>query len=116
MPALAPDDLNLSDYVTILRGHSERCPLGCCQNEVGERFKGVPLVVVAIDLPYILAAVPIGLGTVVLDSRLVELKRVSPAYMQTFKAMNSVVASPEGPSTVHRRRDSGNEETECSGR
>lgn len=88
---LPPDDINVADVVTVLSGRPLECPCGC--GTVMERsagHKGIPLCVVAVDLPYLMTR-PVFPGgpVVIVDIREVDLKRCSESYWKAFAGVGS---------------------------
>jgi len=82
------ENLHVGDSITILRGNVvHTCPMGCCQSERYEDFKGLPLIVLAINAPYVVAANVIGQGGKVLDSRHCELTKCTNEYVDAFRLM-----------------------------
>jgi hypothetical protein len=79
MTILRPDDLAPGILITVLNG--DTCEAGCC--ETYKQFKGVPMCVLAIQLPYIVCGLP---GQIVahLDVRECDLMRVELAYAGCF--------------------------------
>ena len=89
MKLTAPDDLRIGDRITVLRG---RKPdgwqgYGGPQPENYSNFKGIPLQVLGLDLPYLVCGIiqPQPPGThiqkTIVDVREAELGRISQDYM-----------------------------------
>lgn len=85
---LYPDDLAPGQFCTVHRGHRVNCPCGCGGRgpEPYERIKGVPLAVLAVNLPYVITAIVQGQAAVnvILDVRECDLCAVSDAYVKAF--------------------------------
>lgn len=86
---LHPDDLTLGQFVTVLNGPNLVISYVCdddgdtlsCQRAVDHSLEGVPLSVLAIDLPYVVVARLNGPGRRVVDVRETELKRITLEYV-----------------------------------
>jgi len=91
---LRPDDFELGMLVTVLDG--DCCPEGCC--EAYKPLKGVPLVILDVNLPYIVCGLPRGMCTH-LDVRDCDLMRVQDSYAKYFGIVRQppAEAAPEGP-------------------
>jgi hypothetical protein len=76
---LAVDDLDPGNLITVLDG--DCCEAGCC--EVYQQFKGVPMVVLGLNLPYIVCGLSGGL-TAHIDTRTCDLMRVDQTYAGFF--------------------------------
>lgn len=80
------DDISIADIVTVHSAKPVECPCGCGHVVRGEpSFKGVPLCVMGIELPY-LATRPVlpGGRLVIVDVREVELMRCGDGYWKVF--------------------------------
>lgn len=89
------ETINVGDVVTVLNGKKQRCPAGCCVvGEAYEDCKGLPLVVMAVDWPYIITAHLATPGGRVIDARRVKLTKCSGDYVAGFKTMLGVHAKP----------------------
>lgn len=81
------DDISIADIVTVHSAKPVECPCGCGHTLSREAsYKGVPLCVMGIELPYIVTrpTVPGRSPVVIVDVREVELMRCSAAYWQAF--------------------------------
>lgn len=80
------EDINIGDFVTVLRGQKLSCPVGCCEQDSHQEVKGIPFMVTAIQVPYVMCALWYG-GGKVFDTRECELMAVSQGYFDSFKQM-----------------------------
>lgn len=76
---LRADDFNLGMFLTVLNGDS--CEAGCCERY--QQLKGVPLMLLEVNLPYIVCGLPGG-PCVPIDVRECDLIRVSESYAGRF--------------------------------
>lgn len=92
-------DYKPGDSITILSGRKVTCEGGC--HVLGEsyaEFKGVPLVVLSVDWPYIACSFPVGNGGKVIDARDCELTRCSDEYVNAFRLIYGVkIAATPSP-------------------
>jgi hypothetical protein len=94
------DDLKSGDWITVHTGLVQRCPCGCdaaIGHEAYEQFKGLPLAVLGIQLPYVCAAISSG-QRVVLDTRACRLMRVEGQYLKAF-GVGKLAAGAAAPAT-----------------
>lgn len=84
---LAPDDLTPGQMLTVLRGRQHTCPCGCGGTgpDSYRQLKGVPLVVLSVNLPYLIGGMVHGQVNVVIDVRECELCAVSDGYVEAFR-------------------------------
>jgi len=83
---LQADDFEIGMAITVLNGAC--CEAGCCERY--QQLKGVPLLILEVDLPYIVCGVAGGHFTHI-DVRDCELKRVKDSYAALF----GVVRAPK---------------------
>ena len=91
------DDLHPGQWVTVLRG-APGCFVPECPCECYQHLKGIPLGIVAVELPYVLCR-GVGIpGAVVIDTRDCELMRVRETYAAISAALiGAVQVPPEKP-------------------
>lgn len=86
---LAADDINVGDFVTVLNGEmvpTAVTPFGELRRELHYDLKGVPLAVVAVDIPYLMVAI-VPCGSIrLLDVREAEFMRCRETYVRDFQA------------------------------
>ena len=86
---LQPDDLHIGAFVTVLNGPhlaisyvvDDDGDTLSCQRAVDHSLEGVPLTIVAIDLPYVVVASLAGPGRRVVDVRAADFKRITTDYI-----------------------------------
>lgn len=92
---LPADDINVGDFVTVLNGEmvpTAVTPYGELRREMHYDLKGVPLAVVAVDIPYVMVAIlPCG-TTRLMDVREAEFMRCKESYISNFQAHMKHVA------------------------
>ena len=84
--SLQADDIEVGQHVIILAGEIVHVcsPVGCHEQELYDDLKGVPLAVLAIELPFMLVAtIPFGASRLI-DTRDVELMRCSQKWVTEF--------------------------------
>lgn len=84
---LAPDDISIADVVTVHSAKPVECPCGCGHQLRGEAsYKGIPLAVMAIELPCLVTRPTVAGETrvVIVNVREVELMRCKDSYWQAF--------------------------------
>lgn len=83
---LQPDDISIADVITVHSAKPVECPCGCGHTLRGEAsYKGIPLCVMAIELPYLVTRPTVaGDRVVIVDIRDVELMRCSDSYWKAF--------------------------------
>lgn len=83
---ITADDLTTGMFVSIHQGREQLCPCGCGSGgEMYGKFKGLPLAVNGISLPYVACSVvPVGM-MVVVDIRECELCRLDESYVKAFQ-------------------------------
>lgn len=90
---LPADDINVGD-VTVLNGEmipTAITPFGELRREMHYDLKGVPLAVVAVDIPYLMVAI-LPCGTIrLLDVREAEFMRCKETYVRDFQAHMKLV-------------------------
>lgn len=85
---LPADDINVGDFVTVLNGvmvPSAVTPYGELRRELHYDLKGVPLAVVAVDIPYVMVAIVPSGSLRLLDVREAEFMRCSDTYAREFR-------------------------------
>lgn len=86
---LRPDDYSVGQFVTVLNGpdlaHSYVVDADgdtySCQRSIDHSLEGVPLSILAIDLPYVVVASLAGPGRRVVDVRETDLKKITLEYV-----------------------------------
>lgn len=76
---LRPDDFDLGMFLSVLNG--DCCEAGCCERY--RQLKGMPLMLMDVNLPYIVCQLPGGV-CVPIDVRECDLVRVSESYAGWF--------------------------------
>lgn len=85
---LQPDDFEIGMAITVLNG--DCCEAGCCERY--QQLKGIPMLILEVDLPYIVVGIAGGHFTHI-DVRDCDLKRVTHSYAKLF----GVVRAPQEP-------------------
>ena len=109
---LQPDDLHIGAFVTVLNGPHLVVGYVCdddgdtlsCQRAVDHSLEGLPLTIVAIDLPYVVVASLAGPGRRVVDVRETDLMKISTAYVEALlPQLEAVTGQCPCPVCVARR-------------
>lgn len=82
---LPADDINVGDFVTVLNGQTIPTgftPFGELRRELHYDLKGVPLAVIAVDIPYLMVAIVPGGSLRLLDVREAEFMRCKETYVR----------------------------------
>jgi len=93
---LKPDDLEPGLFCTVHRGRPQVCPCGCGGSgpEPYERLKGMPLMVKAINLPYVAAVLVPASALVIVDVREAELCTINEDYLAAFRPGQAGIPAP----------------------
>ena len=87
---LRPDDIEVGQFITVL--HSESITAPGVHIEPYSDIKGMPMMVAAVDLPFVLVNHLARCGNQIIDVRRADLKLLSDSYVA---ACRSICCQPE---------------------